>query len=104
MAEEFMTGEVIIRGKKLADYCYRAVKELWVITCYYNPCGYQSRRRNYEIFSHALKASGINLLTIECAFGHQPYDLGESLDVIRVRSRSLLWQKERLLNLAHRWL
>lgn len=41
---------------------------------------------------------------MECAFGDQPFDLPESMDVIKIRSETLLWQKERLLELASSWL
>lgn len=91
---------VVISGKRLGDFAYRYAKGLWVITPYYNPVGYKTRRRNYEIFIHLLRVSGIPVLTVECAFGDQPFDLPESLDVIKLRGTSLLWQKERLLNLA----
>lgn len=97
-------NEMSIYGKKIDDYSYRYVPGLWVVTAYYNPLGYRSRRVNYEAFARVLRRSGIPLLTVECAFGDQPYDLPESADVVRVRSASLLWQKERLLNLAVSWL
>jgi hypothetical protein len=86
------------------DLRYRSAPELQVITTYYNPCGYRTRRRNYDIFAATLRLSGIPLLTIECAFGTQPFSLGPALDVVQIRSRSLIWQKERLLNLAVSWL
>jgi hypothetical protein len=93
-----------ILGRKASEYLYDYVSGLWVITPYYNPLGYASRRANYQIFVRLLQESGLNVLTVECAFGDQPYDLPDSPDVVKVRSRSLLWQKERLLNLALPWL
>jgi hypothetical protein len=86
------------------DLLYRSTPELQVITPYYNPCGYRTRRRNYELFASTLRRSGIPLLTIECAFGRQPFNLEPALNVVHIRSRSLVWQKERLLNLAVSWL
>ncbi len=83
---------------------YRFAQGLWVITAYYNPVGYRTRRKNYEAFAGELARSGIPLLTVECAFDDQPFDLPVSMEVVRVRSRSILWQKERLLNLAISWL
>ena len=44
--------------------------------------------------------SGVPCLVIECAFGDEPFELPESPFVIRRRSASVLWQKERLLNLV----
>ncbi len=83
---------------------YNYASGLWVVTAYYNPVGYETRRRNYEMFARALRKSGIPLLTVECAFGNQPFDLPESMDVFKVRGKSMLWQKERLLNIAIPWL
>ncbi len=83
---------------------YAVADGLWVITTYFNPCRYQTRRDNFEVFAHSMRAAGIPLIIIECAFGDQEFELPESLDVVRVRAQSLLWQKERLLNLAASWL
>jgi hypothetical protein len=77
---------------------------LCVITTYFNPCHYESRRRNYDLFVAGIRAAGVPLITVECAFGDQPFELPAGPEVIRVRARSLLWQKERLLNLAASWL
>lgn len=83
---------------------YAPTPELCVITSYYNPCGYKTRRDNYDIFVGAMRRSGIQCLTVECAFGDEPFELPETPDTIQVRSKTLLWQKERLLNLAASWL
>lgn len=96
--------DLTILGRNFEDYVYNFASGLWVITPYYNPQGYKSRRLNYEIFVKLLRESGIRVLTVECAFGDQPFDLPESTDVIKVRCKSLMWQKERLLNLALSWL
>ena len=96
--------ETKIRGRRLGDINYRYAPGLTVVTAYYNPMGYKTRRHNYELFANALHRSGIPLLTVECAFGEQPYDLPESMDVVRVRGKSPLWQKERLISLGISWL
>lgn len=75
-----------------------------VITTYFNPCGYATRRRNYDLFVEGMRRAGVPCITVECAFGDAPFELPQSLDVIQIRSRTLLWQKERLLNLAASWL
>lgn len=69
---------------------YEKADELWVLTVYYNPCGYKSRRCTYDTFIHTMHVSGINVLTVECAFGDDLFELPESQDVIKVRSESLL--------------
>jgi hypothetical protein len=77
-----------------------ARKEFWVITSYFNPCGYETRRRNFELFRAGVERAGVPLLAVECAFGRTPFALGRSRGVVRVRGRSVMWQKERLLNVA----
>lgn len=80
------------------------MSKLFVITTYFNPCGYSTRRKNYDIFMSGLRKAGVPCVTIECAFGDDPFELPPSLNVIQVRAKTLLWQKERLLNLAASWL
>lgn len=80
------------------------MQELTVITTYFNPCHYRTRRDNYDLFLAGLRQAGVTCITIECAFGDAPFELPDSLNVIRIRARTLLWQKERLLNLAASWL
>lgn len=79
---------------------YNVNDKLWVITVYYNPCNYQSRRSTYDKFMYTLKDSNVNVLTIECAFDDDKFSLPNDPRIIKMRSKSLLWQKERLLNIA----
>ena len=74
--------------------------ELWAVTTYFNPCGYKTRRVNYERFLAALTSQGVNCLTVECAFGDDAFELEPSPLVLQIRSDSVMWQKERLLNLG----
>ncbi|GBG14806.1 UvrABC system protein A [Novimethylophilus kurashikiensis] len=77
---------------------------LAVITTYYNPCRYVTRRKNYDIFMAGMRAAGVLCLTVECAFPGQDFELPPSPDVVQVRATTLLWQKERLLNMAAAYL
>jgi hypothetical protein len=72
--------------------------DLWAITSYYNPLSYKSRHTNYRIFRERL---GVPLVTVELAYGPR-FELGEGdADIlIQLRGGDVLWQKERLLNLA----
>lgn len=79
---------------------YRPTNDLWVVTSYFNPEGYRTKRRNYEIFRERLVASGIPLLTVECSLGDHPFELLAGPDVHRVQGRDVMWQKERLLKVA----
>ncbi|HUI24959.1 MAG TPA: hypothetical protein VL403_02650 [Candidatus Kryptonia bacterium] len=79
---------------------YHATNDLWLVTAYFNPAGYQSKLRNYELFRTRIAAGGLRLLTIECAFGETPFSFAPAADVLPVRAKDVMWQKERLLNLA----
>ncbi|MGK7943573.1 MAG: hypothetical protein AB4058_03810 [Microcystaceae cyanobacterium] len=68
------------------------------VTSYFNPLKYRSRKRNYLFFKNQLS---IPLLTVEWSPNGQ-FDLTEKdADfLIQLSSGDLMWQKERLLNLA----
>jgi hypothetical protein len=71
---------------------------LWAVTSYYNPVPYRRRLENYRVFRERL---ALPLLTVELVFGTEP-DLGETdADIlVQIRGGDVMWQKERLLNLA----
>lgn len=76
--------------------------ETWAITSFFNPQNHKQKLDNYYIFREQLKRQGVKLLTIECVFKNQWFVLQDKdADLlISVRSDSVLWQKERLLNIA----
>jgi hypothetical protein len=70
-----------------------------VITCFFNPASYHSKERNYYLFEKPFREAGIFLVTMECVFGSgQPRLSAERVHI--VRATDIMWQKERLLNLA----
>jgi hypothetical protein len=72
--------------------------DLWAITTYFNPCNYQNRRKGYEVFRQNLQ---IPLLTVELSFnGEFHLEEGDAEILIQRTSEDVMWQKERLLNLA----
>lgn len=80
-----------------------AKQDTWVITCYFNPLGYRTRRANFIQFASSLAAQGAPLLVVEMAGPTGHFDLDEgSYNCIRVNGDGLMWQKERMLNLALR--
>ncbi|WP_129677916.1 hypothetical protein [Candidatus Chloroploca sp. Khr17] len=79
---------------------YTPCADLWCVTAYFNPAHYRTRPANYARFAAPLRAAGIPLLTVECAFGDDPFELPPGPDVIQVQARDVLWQKERLINLG----
>lgn len=76
------------------------MNKLWAITTYYNPCRWVKRRENYDIFMQGMRDAGVPCITIECVFGDEEFELPPQLDIIRVRADSVLWQKERLINIG----
>jgi hypothetical protein len=71
---------------------------LWAITSYFNPMHYERRRTNYYLFRKSLK---VPLITVELAYGRD-FELVETdADIlVQLRGKHVMWQKERLLNLA----
>jgi hypothetical protein len=74
---------------------------LAAVCCYFNPCGYQKRKRNYNLFRRHVEKSGIPLLTVELLFDPEAVsDVGPHGDVLTLRGGDVLWQKERLLQIG----
>jgi hypothetical protein len=75
-----------------------SVVKTGVISCFFSTSNFKRPVENHKIFAARLKKQGIPLLTIELAFNDNPFQLQG--DVVQLRSQSILWQKERLLNHA----
>src|ERR1700751_935461 len=73
-------------------------KSFWAVTTYFNPLHYRRRRTNYYAFRTALR---IPLLTVELGYDNR-FELGpnDADRLVQISGTDLLWQKERLLNLA----
>lgn len=76
--------------------------EFFVVSAYFNPLGYGTRLENYRRFIAGLESVGVSFRVVECALGGAPFELPNDTPYIRVRSRDIMWQKERLLNVALR--
>jgi hypothetical protein len=75
--------------------------DLWAITGYFNPVGYRRRIANYRLFRKRL---AVPLVTVELSFDGEFELKREDADVlVQVRGGSILWQKERLLNIGLKW-
>jgi hypothetical protein len=72
--------------------------QLWAMTSYFNPTGSHRRRANYEVFRRHLT---VPLVAVELATD-RPFELGpnDAEILLKIRCRSVMWQKERLLNVA----
>jgi hypothetical protein len=79
---------------KAADY----PNGLWAITTFFNPAGYQNRRNNYRLFRERLQ---VPLLAVELSFDGQFELTAEDAEIlIQKNDGDVMWQKERLLNIA----
>ena len=74
--------------------------DFWVITCYFNPARYETKRRNFDAFMAGMRKAGANVLVVEFAFGDDPFELEPGENVLQLRGTGVMWQKERLLNIA----
>jgi hypothetical protein len=73
-------------------------QNLWAITSYFNPKCYRRRLANFRIFRAHLN---VPLVAVELAYDSDFELQVQDADIlIRLRGGAVLWQKERLLNLA----
>ena len=74
--------------------------DLWSITSYFNPCRYKTKRANFDAFMEGMEKVGANILVVELAFDNEEFELPKSDRVLQLRGTGVMWQKERLLNVA----
>lgn len=79
---------------------YDPPKDLWVVSAYFDSEGYTSKLRALQAYFRMMERSGIPMLLAEGAFGKHPFLLPKSDQILHIRCPSVMWQKERLLNLA----
>jgi len=74
------------------------MRAMWAITSYYNPMGYKRRLVNYRIFRKNLP---LPLVAVELSFDGK-FELceGDADVLVQISDGAIVWQKERLLNLA----
>ncbi|HML08369.1 MAG TPA: hypothetical protein VK430_09630 [Xanthobacteraceae bacterium] len=71
---------------------------MWAVTSYFNPARYKRRLQNYRTFRKKLAAP---LVTVELSFdGDFELKDGDADILIQISGGAVVWQKERLLNLA----
>ena len=71
---------------------------MWAITSYFNPVRYKRRLSNYRVFRANLR---LPLVTVELSFDNR-FELtsGDADILVQIAGGAVLWQKERLLNIA----
>jgi hypothetical protein len=71
---------------------------LWAITSYFNPSGYTTRLANYRRFRAELN---VPLITVEASVdGRFQLEQKDAEILVQRTAHDVLWQKERLLNVA----
>jgi len=76
--------------------------DLWGVTTWFNLRRHPLPLQNLQTFCRRVREQGLKLLIVELAFGDAPFELHEDLCdlLIRRRTQTVLWQKERMLNLG----
>jgi hypothetical protein len=71
-----------------------------VITSYFNPARYKTKRQNFDAFIKGMEEVGAKVVVVELAFGDDEFELDAGDNVLQFRGTDVMWQKERLLNVA----
>jgi len=76
--------------------------ELWGLSTFYNPGHDAGRLALLRNFADRARSQGLKLLIVELAFGDDAHvlDRTDTDILVQLRTQSVLWQKERLLNIA----
>lgn len=76
--------------------------EIWGVTAFFNPARYGNKLEHLRRCAGGVRAQGLKLLVVELAFGDTPFEVPDDVcdEVVRRRTTSVLWQKERLLNIG----
>lgn len=77
-------------------------EKLYAVTVVFNPHGFNSRVNLYNEFKEYCVFSGVQLMTVEIAFGDRPFEVTttDSPWNLQLRTTDVLWHKERGLNLG----
>lgn len=78
------------------------LSKFWVITIISNPCRYKRRYELYFRFAEMCHDAGVNLITVEQAFGDRQFMVTQPNNKyhLQVRSVEELWHKENMINLG----
>lgn len=80
------------------------LSRFWVVTCVTNPCRYKRRYQLYWDFAELCHQAGVNLVTVEVAFGDRQFMVTQPSNRfhLQLRGEHELWLKENTLNLGIR--
>ena len=85
----------------MQEYIPKTPKNLCVVSSYFNPCNYISKFLNCIDFIQHIKSFEIECIIVESINSDSKYCIKSVYDnVISVKSPSVYWQKESLLNIG----
>jgi hypothetical protein len=74
--------------------------EMGIVTCYFNYTRSAKRYKNFCEFYQQMSHQKYPLCVVEYACANQPFELAGVKNLIQIRGSSILWQKERLLQIG----
>lgn len=76
--------------------------DFWGITAVFVPADTPHVLANLQRFSDGVRRQGLSLLVVELAFGDAPFRVPDAAadHIVRLRTTTVLWHKERLINLG----
>jgi hypothetical protein len=91
-------GSIMIVQKKVQN------DKMWVVTNYFNPLNYKTRRRNFDIFYNKLKSQGAKVILVELIHEGQDSHItlreGDKHIKIYCNEYHTIWQKYTLINIG----
>lgn len=76
-------------------------KGLGFVAVYYNVAGYTALRENFERFIKRFSWLGDNLLIVELAYFARDFEMtGKHSNIVQLRTDSVMWHKENLMNIG----
>lgn len=76
-------------------------RELGMVAVYFNSQGYRRLRENFLAFLERFRWMEDRMLVVELAYNGKPFELtGKPTNLLQLRSDSILWHKENLINVG----
>ncbi len=78
------------------------LKDFFVVAVHSNTCRYKRRPHLFNQFKKMVEASGVDMIVVELALGHRPFEVTSAVQAnhLRLRSNEEFWHKENLINLG----
>jgi hypothetical protein len=80
------------------------VNDFAVITCFFNFSNSKLRKEAFGVFREGLKRQGAELFVVELVYGNEKPFISQGSHCSHLRTNSVMWSKENLLNILTRTL